>query len=194
MMALRRSPRPLLGWRVPGAHSLAGVCFLSQEWALRPLISSSAPPAGLGQQLCPQAGLYAVWPTLLGTPAPLTSWHWQWQEQQTAFPGHSAPSTHLVRPERERGAPWPGWSLGPLALGLTPLLWAAGCAPSRSCCKSSYFYTSWPSRVAVLIWADSSCLQRAPWTSRGDAGQEAHPPSPPRFLPATKGPPAWLLP
>lgn len=165
-MTLGRDPRPVLGARCT---------LLAWGWALRPLISSSSPPAGLGQQLSPRLGCMCLAPPLGTT----ISWHWQ--EQHPALPGHSAPSAPLTGPERDRGAPWAGCSLGCLALGLTASLLVAGCAPGRGCGESSCFCMSGPGR-AVLVCGEHPDLQ-------GRCQPGVHLPSPPRSPSATKGSP-----
>lgn len=144
---------------------MPGDCFLSQGWALRlPALAHRPLPGWAGASSCvlssPEACSLA-WPP--STHCALISWHRPWQEQQTASPGYSAPSTDLARPERE-GSPVASHSLSAPCLGPGPPPWAVGCAPGRGWRESGSFYLSWPGRAAVLICADSSCLQRAPWT------------------------------
>ena len=173
---LGEEPRPPLGWRAQCHRPLVRALLLvSGVGTGTPLQSSGPSPRGWGQQLCPWPpgrmlpGLASRAPTV-----PLISWHWPWQQQHTASPSCSAASADLGRPGRE-GSPRASCCLAAPCPRPTPFLLAAGWAPGRGWHELGSFYLSWPGRVAVLIWADSSCLQRAPQTSRGEACQEVHP-------------------
>lgn len=144
-----------------------GLSLISGVGTEGPLQPTGPSQAGLGPVAVSSAAQpYAAWPGLPVPTVPLISWHWPWQGQHTASPGCSAPSSDLARPGRE-GSPQAEHSLG---------------APCPG-----------PGRAAPLMWADSSCLQRAPQTPRGDACQEAHPRLPPGPL-LPPGPSASLLP
>lgn len=174
-------PRPSPGGGGHGAADpLCGHCFwVSGVGTEAPLQSTGPSLRGWGRPLC--LGRLAAMlpgPASRAPTVPLISWPPDVARVATQ-PLPAAQQPLLTWADQgEEGAPGPAAASRPLAPGLLPSSWLRA-GPWQRASREPALSSELPWQVAVLIWADSSCLRRAPPDLQGRGLSGSAPSSPP---------------